>query len=616
MSSEVGGAQRQRVRHRTGGRRRDRRSRARLIRRRILIGVAVVLGVVVLWGAWVGIRGVIAKQELEAAMPSVPALKDAVLAQDFEAAQRHADSLALHTAAARGLTDDVLWRAAEVLPWVGPNLTVVRELAASADSIAIEVVPPLLEIATSVTPERFAPVDGRFDLAPLTDAQPTLATAAAAADAATALVIATNDLPVIDALATAREQYLDQATEARDIVVGIATASELLPAALGADGPRSILLLFQNNAELRATGGIPGALALITATDGAIDLTQQASSSDFRFDGPIAELDLVTRAIYTDRVATYIQNVNLTPRFDVGAPVAAQMWQRVYGTPIDMVVAVDPIVLAGMLRATGPVTLPNGDVITADNVVTTLLADVYARFPNPRDQDDYFALVAATVFERLSAGGMDPKALISAMTSAAEQRRILVWSAHEAEQAVLGATSLGGQLPVQTDDAKEFGIYFNDATGSKMDVHLQISLGTAQVNCRNDGRPEYVIEVSMANPLTVEQAAALPEYVTGGGSFGTRPGDIRTNVYVYGSAPSYGFTVLRDGEPTQYHPFLDEERPASGLEVLLAPGESTVLRFHYLGDTPGALPAKLINTPFVYETETHKVAFSCEDALS
>lgn len=549
-------------------------------------------------------------------MPSVPALKDAVLAQDFEAAERHADSLALHTAEARSLTDDVLWRAAEVLPWIGPNLTVVRELAASADSLAIDVVPPLLATASSVTPERFAPVDGRFDLAPLAEAQPTLATAAAAADAATARVIATNDLQVIGPLASAREQYLDQATEARDIVVGIANASELLPAALGADGPRSILLLFQNNAELRATGGIAGALALISATDGAINLTQQASSSDFRFDGPITELDFVTTAIYTKKVAQYIQDVNLTPRFDVAAPVAATMWQQVYGTPIDMVVAVDPMVLASMLTATGPVTLPSGEVITADTVVTTLLSDVYARFPVPSDQDDFFALVAATVFERLSNGGVDPKALIAALTESADQRRILVWSAHESEQAVLGATSLGGQLPVQTGDVKEFGVYFNDATAAKMDVHLSISLGIGQVNCRPDGRPEYVIEVAMANPLTPEQAAALPEYVTGDGFYGTRPGDIRTNVYAYGSAPSYGFAVLRDGVPTQYHPFLDEERPASGLEVLLAPGESTVLRFHYLGETVGSLPAKLINTPFVYVTETHEVAFSCESALS
>ncbi len=39
-----------------------------------------------------------------------------------------------------------------------------------------------------------------------------------------------------------------------------ARAVRLLPPMLGADGPREYLLLVQNNAEQRATGGIPGSV--------------------------------------------------------------------------------------------------------------------------------------------------------------------------------------------------------------------------------------------------------------------------------------------------------------------------------------------------------------------
>lgn len=55
----------------------------------------------------------------------------------------------------------------------------------------------------------------------------------------------------------------------------------LLPPMLGVSGERNYLLLFQNPAELRATGGIPGAVALLNANNGKLDLVQQASSSDF-----------------------------------------------------------------------------------------------------------------------------------------------------------------------------------------------------------------------------------------------------------------------------------------------------------------------------------------------
>jgi len=611
VSGESG--ERVRVRVRTG---RSRRRSRTLVRRRVLIGVAIAVGLVVLWGGWVGVRGWLAKGELEAALPAVPALQKAVVAQDLDAAQAHADSLALHTAEARSLTSDVLWRAAEVLPWIGPNLTVMRELAASADDLAVEVVPPLLDVAADVTPDRFTPVDGRFDMAPLVEARPVLQAAAVAADAALARAESVADLPVIGPLESARTLYLDRATQAAALVGGVAGASELLPAALGVDGPRNILLLFQNNAELRATGGIPGALALIRADGGAISLSTQASTADFRFSDPIMELDRTTTAVYTTKVAKYIQDVNLTPRFDVAASVAATMWQQVFGDPIDMVVAIDPVVLAGVLEATGPITLENGDVIAADTVVDTLLSGVYARFSDSTEQDAYFALVAATVFERLANGAVSPEALIPALTAAADQRRVLVWSTDEYEQARLGDSSLGGRLPIETNNEKEFGLYFNDATGSKMDLYLDASIGVGMMECRADGRPEYVLEVGLTNTLTTDEAAALPRYVTGGGLFGTQPGDIRTNVYAYGSAPSYGFAVTRDGEPTGYFPFLDQERPASAVEVLLAPGESTVLRFHYLGETAKPLPPVALTTPFVYVMETVDIGLECSDALS
>ncbi|WP_420898141.1 DUF4012 domain-containing protein [Cryobacterium suzukii] len=43
---------------------------------------------------------------------------------------------------------------------------------------------------------------------------------------------------------------------------GMNRAATLLPAMLGATEPRNYILLFQNPAELRSTGGIPGALEL------------------------------------------------------------------------------------------------------------------------------------------------------------------------------------------------------------------------------------------------------------------------------------------------------------------------------------------------------------------
>ena len=53
-----------------------------------------------------------------------------------------------------------------------------------------------------------------------------------------------------------------------------AAAAQLAPAIFGADGPRRYLLVVQNNAESRATGGFIGSFGTITAEDGKLTVSE------------------------------------------------------------------------------------------------------------------------------------------------------------------------------------------------------------------------------------------------------------------------------------------------------------------------------------------------------
>ena len=55
-------------------------------------------------------------------------------------------------------------------------------------------------------------------------------------------------------------------------------ALQVLPTMLGRDEPKNWLLVFQNNAEVRATGGLPGAISVVTADDGELSRNRQAIS--------------------------------------------------------------------------------------------------------------------------------------------------------------------------------------------------------------------------------------------------------------------------------------------------------------------------------------------------
>jgi hypothetical protein len=587
------------------------------VRRRWILGavsVAVLIVVGVL--AWVGIRAYLAKGELEAAMPLATKVRSQIMKADGQGALESGQALTVHANNAAALTGDPVWRIVEFVPVLGKNLQVMRELTEATDDVAQRAILPLTQMAGTLSLDSFKPVDGRIDVQPMLDAQQDVSLAANAITHAKTKVDDIDADGVISPLSDARVKLsglLDEASVSIDAIDG---AAQLIPAMLGNDGPRDYLVLFQNNAELRSTGGIPGAMALVHTDGGSMALTQQSAASDFpRFSPPVLDLPVETKALYGDNTAQYMQDVNFTPQFALSGQLAREMWKRQFGVEVDGVISVDPVALSYLLKATGPIVLPSGDEINSDNAVQLLLQDVYARYQAPADQNAFFASAAAAVFDRMTRGNVNTSKLVAALAEAGAERRVLIWSSHEEDQAVLSDSTLSGALPVSDDETQAFGLYFNDATAAKMDPYLKIDVATAQAVCRNDRLPNYSIRVTLTNTAPADAAAVLPAYVTGDGGSGVPPGGIRTNVALYGAPGTFNLGVLRDGQAAQYHPASDSGYTLSKLQVELAPGESTVLDFQFLGGD--AQPKKMVveHTPLVYSLETSNVDLGCENAL-
>ena len=598
--------------------RRERRSRRRAspARRRVLTALIVVAVLLVGVAAWVGVRAYLAKGELESALPVASRLQEQLVSGDVDAARASSQELADHASEAAALTGDPVWRLAEVTPWVGPNLRVMREITSAADDVSQNGVVPLANLAGTVGVSSFKPVDGRIQLQPLIDSQSTLDGAAQAVASAATRVDAIDSTGTLQPLVDARAllgKYLNEASSGLQI---LSDASRLLPSMLGNEAPRNYLVLFQNNAELRSTGGIPGAMAIVRAEAGAVSLVQQASTTEFdTFPAPVVDLPADTQTLYGPNTAKYIQDVNFTPYFPLSAQIAREMWSQRFGLQVDGVISLDPVALSYLLKATGPVQLATGDQLTSENAVTLLLQDVYARYPDPTQQDAFFASAASAVFEKLAAGAVDPATLVSSLAQATSENRLLIWSASDAEQQVLSENGVAGELPVGSDDEQAFGLYFNDSTTAKMDPYLRVDIAAGSAVCRNDGLPVNAIQVTLTNTAPADSATALPEYVTGGGGFSVPEGNIRTNIAAYGAPGLFNLGVARDGERIPYQAALDSGYGVSKVELELTPGQSTVLTFQFLGQDKGQRHVTVQHTPFVYPLETTSLALDCADAL-
>ncbi|WP_144757211.1 DUF4012 domain-containing protein [Curtobacterium pusillum] len=564
--------------------------------------------------AWVAIRGAIAKQDLESSIAHVDSLRAQLSKGDTAAAQRTAVKLELSAADARAKTSDPVWAVFEHTPFVGGNLRAVRQVSAIVDDIASDAVRPVAGVLGDVDVAAFRPEDGKIDLQPLVAAQPAVAQATTALGKATRAAdrIDTGDTvsavtDAVDQLRASLASVSEQAAVADKVV-------QLAPAMLGDGGAKQYLVLFQNNAELRAGGGIPGAVALLDVEDGGISLRQQASTANFpQVDEPVLPLTTDTQGLYGSITGEFIQDVTLTPRFDTSAKLAREMWKREFGQRVDGVLSIDPVTLGYILQATGPVKLATGDELTSDNAVQLLLKDAYAKYPDPAVQDAFFASAASAVFTKVSEGGFDPKEFIAALTTGVDEGRVKLWSADRAEQAELTGTAIAGALPASDDRSQQFGVYLNDATGAKMDYYLEKSVSIGSEVCRKDGRPTWTLEVTLQNTAPADAAMSLPEYVTGAGTFGVPPGAVRTNVAIYAPSSGVYVTSTQDGTTASPQTATDGDHPVAQFQTLLSPGKSTTIRVQYLGGADlGRTPVDAVSTPGVHQSVTKPLVTSCE----
>lgn len=565
------------------------RERRRRVLRRIswvLVGFAVVASVI---GAVLAYQVLSVRAQLEHTMDLVPQLRAELEDGDHQAAELTFATMREETAAARSTTTAAIWKGASFIPVYGVNFSAVHEVAVSADDVAVHAAAPLLERYASLSLQALSPVEGLIDFGELQSAAPSISIAANTVRLSherMASIDVSRLLPELARPVGAATEELKQLTAILDTA---SSSAQLLPALLGANEPRDYLVLVQNSSEARATGGIPGALAILHTDDGRISLGEQSSAVAMGAFRPPMSVDPEQLALFTGRLGTQMQNVNLTPHFPTAAQSAKQMWEERHpGQNIDGVLALDPVVLSYLLEATGPVKLIDSHVLnlirdtelpsslTKDNVVPTLLSDVYREIENPEAQDAYFAAVAARVFMAFTDGQADGRKLVSALGESTDENRLYLWASRANEQDIIASTPLHGSVTGPDTGGAGFGVYFNDGTGAKMDYYAHRTIQLLR-KCQMGGYGEYTVRITVTNKAPEDAATALPAYVTGNGAFGVGPGRIRTNYVVYGPSQAFVETATVDGQPVPVSSGKHANRPVGTVALELGPGETATL---------------------------------------
>jgi len=566
-----------------------------------ILGIFLVLGGT---GAWMVRDAVIARDRLQEAVAMIPELERQVR-DDPEGAGPQLAALQLATSEARLRTTGPLWSIVSHLPIAGPNIQAMGTITEVVDSLAQNVLPELSSAVESVQPSALAPVNGRINVAPILEVRDSVVAADNAVNIAITNLARIERAPLIEQIATAAD---DLEARLRQVSVTTATASravQLIPPALGSEGPRDWLILAQNNAETRATGGVASAAILVRADNGTLRFVEKGSTNWFPpSEEPVLPITEEELNLWGDRLGRWTQNISLTPDFPRTAQLAAEMWRQVSGDSVAGVLSVDPVVLQQLLAVSGPVTFasPHDEEITLDgtNAASFLMSEIYARY-EPAIQDEVFGDAAEAVFNRMVGGDIDGPRLIDALVHAADQGRLMVWSAIPTEQELLAPTVLSGELrgiETNPDGTRSpiTTVAVNIQSASKMGYYLDIAAGVIEAETLVDGSQLYTVEISISNVLPPGASYALPPYV-----IGNSPADGAIGVQMYVYAPAFGSVLAvftpEGGEVDSVSAMHQGFNLAVFNDINIAPGATEVIRVQMLSGREQRGPVRLSVTP-------------------
>ncbi|HEX2047689.1 MAG TPA: DUF4012 domain-containing protein [Acidimicrobiales bacterium] len=466
-------------------------------RRRWLLPIA---GLALLWLVLAGFSLLSANREIRKGLEVAEAARDradasAVVEGRLLPDLRRARS---HFGRAHDRVGGPLLAPARLLPFVGRQLSSVNALSRAATTVA----DVAIEGVTHAHP--VLAETGRTNLARATSAR-RLGELAERADSRLGELRLGPRVGLLAPLARARNRLGDQVAELRDALgkgaKGSAAVADLL------EGPRRYLVFAANNAEMRAGSGMLLSAGELETGPQGIRLGEMRSVTDIPVPAGQVPLtgDLAGRWGWLEPNVEW-RNLMMSPRFDAAAPLAAQMWVAAGHRPVDGVMVLDPVALAGLLQATGPVEV-DGRSFDADNIVEELLHGQYLRFPSAEEKPERregLGRIAGALFDSLDAGDWSLTGLVSGVADAAGGRHLLLWAANPSEQAAWQALGVDGAL---TEDSLLVSVLSRG--GNKLDPFLRLDADIS-VSHVEDGT-EVLLRLHLRNTVPVGE----PQYVAG-----------------------------------------------------------------------------------------------------
>jgi nucleoside-diphosphate-sugar epimerase len=247
-------------------------------------------------------------------------------------------------------------------------------------------------------------------------------------------------------------EYENKLPEIQKYIEYTATVVSDLPSILGSEGEKKYIFWFQNNNEIRPTGGFIGSYGVLTLDKGKIkDLViDDIYNPDGQID--VRKIDVtpptqISTFLKEDKL--YLRNSNWNPDFPKSIKTFDDLYFKVTGDTISGYVALDLEFVKGLLKVTGPIFLaPYNEDISADNLAER--AQYYSGFDyteGTSDKKSFLTVLGSKLLERIFALKKEdlPK-MFSEIQKSFDQKHMSIYFSNSPINSILKTEKWDGSL--------------------------------------------------------------------------------------------------------------------------------------------------------------------------
>ncbi|MDO8515404.1 MAG: DUF4012 domain-containing protein, partial [bacterium] len=251
-------------------------------------------------------------------------------------------------------------------------------------------------------------------------------------------------------LFVSQEKYLAYLPQARSILTFGQEILPYVPELLGQSGRKSYLVLFQNNAELRPSGGFIGAYAIVDFENGKL-LSYKINdiyTADGQLRGKVNPPDEILH--FLGQPDWFMRDSNFSPDFPLSAKRAAWFLEKSTGQKVDGVIGIDMYVIQKLLKNFGPLVLSDfNETVTADNFFEKAESQAEIDFfPGSTKKKDYLTAVGQALFEKLTLNDKVARAIFESLN----ERHLQIYFNDPPAQEALSRQDWSGDLKFTGDN--------------------------------------------------------------------------------------------------------------------------------------------------------------------